>query len=296
MSLPDQLMAVDVLSLNALAAGANKKTPRIVAAGLGGKLMGTKSIVDVTAEELTKDSENIYEKDEREKQKYFKQMHISEKPWTLTNWHQHINWLNTVLVMFVPAIGVYYAIQTPPQLKTLALAFVLYLLCGLSITAGYHRCFAHKAYNAHWSVRAFYAFFGAGAVQGSIKWWAHSHRIHHRYTDTNRDPYDAREGFWYSHMGWMVTKANPKNKARADISDLTADPIVVFQHRHYLALMIICAIILPCLVAGLGWGDWKGGLIYGGILKFFFIRQKITCQTQICLFDINYFSVAIFSG
>lgn len=280
-TMADLLESVDITSLNALAAGANKKTPRIVAAGLGGKLMGTKSIVDVTAEEITKDSETFYEKDERERQKYRKQMHISEKPWTLTNWHQHINWLNSVLVVFVPAIGFYHAYYTPPQLKTVALAVLLYVFCGVSITAGYHRCFAHKSYDAHWAVRAFFAFFGAGAVQGSVKWWAHSHRIHHRYTDTNRDPYDAREGFWYSHMGWMLTKANPKNRARADISDLTSDPIVVFQHRHYLAVMTISSVILPCVVAGLGWGDWKGGFIYGGILRFFCIQQATFCVNSL---------------
>lgn len=280
MSLPD-VEAVDITSLNALAAGANKKNPRIVAAGLGGKLMGTKSIVDVTAEQIAQDSETFYEKDERARLQYLKQMHISEKPWTLNNWYQHVNWLNAILVVFIPAFGFYNAVNSPPQYKTLALAFVLYLFSGLSITAGYHRCFAHKSYDAHWAVRAFYAFFGAGAVQGSVKWWAHSHRIHHRYTDTNRDPYDAREGFWYSHMGWMLTKANPKNRARADISDLTADPIVVFQHRHYLALMLLSGLILPTVIAGLGWGDWKGGFIYGGILKYFVIQQATFCVNSL---------------
>ena len=63
-------------------------------------------------------------------------------------------------------------------------------------------------------------------------------------------------------MGWMLTKANPKNRARADISDLVADWVVTFQHRHYLLLMITAAFIFPTLVAGLGWGDyWEGSFM-----------------------------------
>lgn len=277
----DSLDQVDLTSLNALAAGANKKNPRIVAAGLGGRLMGTKSLVDVTAEQMAKDSETFFEKDERERLKYSKIMHISDQPWTLSNWYEHVNWLNFLLVVAIPSFGAYTAFTYPPQIKTMILGVIMYVFSGISITAGYHRLFSHKSYDAHWTVRAFFAFFGAGAVQGSIKWWGHSHRIHHRFTDTNRDPYDARQGFWFSHMGWMLTKANPKNRARADISDLTADPIVVFQHRHYLALMLLSAIVLPTIIAGLGWGDYWGGFIYAGILKYSFIQQATFCVNSL---------------
>ncbi|KAK6204650.1 putative fatty acid desaturase [Scheffersomyces amazonensis] len=278
----EQVDVVDITSLNALAAGTNKKTPRIVAAGLGGRLMGTADLVKVTAEQITQDSlESLAEKDERERKKYSKVKHISEQPWTLSNFHKHINWLNMILVVAIPLYGLYNAVYYPPQLKTLILAFVLYVFSGVSITAGYHRLFAHKAYDAHLVCKLFFAFFGAGAIEGSIKWWSHSHRIHHRYTDTPRDPYDARQGFWFSHMGWMLSKANPKNRARADISDLTSDQIVVFQHRHYLLIMVTAAFIFPVLVAGLGWGDYWGGFIYAGILKTSFIQQATFCVNSL---------------
>lgn len=277
----DKLDTADVTALNALAAGTTKRNPRIVAAGLGGRLMGTKSMVDVTAEQITEELRRYTEQDAQGRKKHVSQSHISEKPWTWNNWHEHVNWLNIALVVAIPAFGGCAAFVRTPQLKTMVLAVIMYVFSGLSITAGYHRLFAHKAYDAHWSVKAFFAFFGAGAVQGSIKWWGHGHRVHHRYTDTNRDPYDARQGFWYSHMGWMLVKANPKNKARADISDLTCDPVVVFQHRYYLPLMLLLAVVLPCLIAGLGWGDYLGGFVYAGILKYFFIQQVTFCVNSL---------------
>ena len=41
-------------------------------------------------------------------------------------------------------------------------------------------------------------FGGTGALQGSIKWWSLLHRAHHRYTDTEQDPYNSQRGFFYS--------------------------------------------------------------------------------------------------
>lgn len=280
-----ELDTVDLTALNAIAAGSNKKTPRIVAAGIGGKLMGTKSLVTVTAEQLTEDLQknnlSLAEKDELEKKKFEKTKHISEEPWTYNNWYQHINWLNFALVVAIPTYGIYEAFKASPQGKTIALAFSFYVMSGLSITAGYHRGWAHKSFEMQTPVKLFFAFFGAGAIQGSIKWWAHSHRVHHRYTDTNKDPYDARQGLWYSHLGWMLVKPNPKYRARADISDLTSDWVVKLQHKHYLSFMLLMAYILPTLIAGLGWGDYWGGFIYAGILRSFCIQQVTFCVNSL---------------
>ncbi|CAH6723822.1 acyl-CoA desaturase 1 [[Candida] jaroonii] len=282
----EKLDIADLTALNAIAAGSNRKNPRIVAAGIGGKLMGTKSLVEVTAEQLTEDLNNkknltLAERDELEKLKYEKVKHISEQPWTLSNWYKHINWLNAILVVFLPAYGIYQASKYVPDYKTLILGFTMYVMSGLSITAGYHRGWAHKAYEMTLPVKLFFALFGAGSIQGSIKWWSHGHRIHHRYTDTKKDPYDAKQGFWYSHMGWMLTIPNPKHRARADISDLISDPVVKFQHKHYLSLVIFMAFILPSLIAGLGWGDYWGGFIYAGILRSFVIQQATFCVNSL---------------
>lgn len=274
----DSVDTVNITELNAVAAGTNKKEPRIVAAGFGGKLMGTSKLVKVTAEEITQlNEEDVSNRTNQIK----KSTHISEQPWTRSNFIEKINWLNVILVVMLPSFGIYQLCKIDFNYKTGILAFICYVLSGLSITAGYHRLFAHKSYDAVVPVKLFFAFFGAGAVEGSIKWWSHSHRIHHRYTDTPRDPYDARQGFWYSHMGWMLVKPNPKFKARADITDLTSDWVVTFQHRHYLLLMILSGYILPTLIAGIFWGDYWGGFIYGGILKTFFIQQVTFCVNSL---------------
>ena len=113
---------------------------------------------------------------------------------------------------------------------------------------------------------------GAGAVEGSIRWWARGHRAHHRYTDTDLDPYNAHKGLLWSHIGWMILKPRRKPGV-ADVSDLSTNDIVQWQHRHYLKLVFIMGAIFPTLVAGLGWGDWKGGYVYAGLLRLVFVHH-----------------------
>lgn len=276
------LDALDITEANAVAAGTNKQTKRIVASGIGGHLMGTKQMTTVSAEELTKDSvAEVLKRDRELKLKYEKEKHISEKDWTKNNWSQHINWLNLILVLGVPIIGMLSTIWVKATGQVIALAVILYIFGGVSITAGYHRLWSHRAYDACDAVKIFYALFGASCIEGSIKWWGHSHRIHHRYTDTNRDPYDARKGFWYSHLGWMLLVPNPKFKARADISDLVDDWVVRFQHKHYLFLMVFMSLIFPGICAHVLFNDFWGGFVYAGILRAFFIQQATFCVNSL---------------
>lgn len=107
---------------------------------------------------------------------------------------------------------------------------------------------------------------GTSSVQGSIFWWARGHRVHHRYIDTDGDPYNANEGLLWSHIGWMIVKPE-KKVGKADISDLRKDPLIQWQHRYYFLLVIIFGYTLPCLVAGYGWGDFRGGWVYATLVR-----------------------------
>src|SRR5207245_1649284 len=70
----------------------------------------------------------------------------------------------------------------------IAVFVAMFFATGLSITAGYHRHFAHLSYKANPLVRMFYLIFGACALENSAVSWASDHRMHHKYVDTNLDP------------------------------------------------------------------------------------------------------------
>lgn len=150
---------------------------------------------------------------------------------------------------------------------------------------------AHRSYNASKPLQYFLAIAGTGSAQGSIKWWARGHRAHHRYTDTDLDPYNAHRGFWYSHIGWMLLKPRRKPGV-ADVSDLSKDPVVRWQHRNYLPLVFSMAFFFPSLVAGLGWGDYMGGFVYAGALRLFFVHQ-VSSSTYAASFKSDAFTYTL---
>ncbi|GKZ32220.1 stearoyl-CoA 9-desaturase [Aspergillus brasiliensis] len=213
--------------------------------------------------------------------RHVSKVHIADTPITLGNWHKHVNWLNMTLIVLVPLYGCIQALWTPLQLKTAIWAVAYYFFTALGVTAGYHRLWAHRSYTATLPLRITLALAAGGSVQGSARWWARLHRSHHRYTDTERDPYSVHKGLFYAHFGWMVLKQNPARFGRTDISDLNADPVVVWQHRHFLKIVILMGLVVPMLVAGLLWEDWWGGFVYAGILRIFFVQQATFCVNSL---------------
>ncbi|PYE31570.1 Delta-9 acyl-phospholipid desaturase [Idiomarina fontislapidosi] len=139
---------------------------------------------------------------------------------------------------------------------------------GISITAGYHRLWSHKAYKAHPIVRFLFAIGGAVALQNSVLHWASDHRVHHTHVDDNdKDPYSAKRGFWYSHIGWMLREYQASRYSDYNnVKDLQDDPIVMWQHKHYLLLTLLTNFGWPLLF---GWlvGDILGGLLVVGVLR-----------------------------
>jgi stearoyl-CoA desaturase (delta-9 desaturase) len=121
-------------------------------------------------------------------------------PITWSTLLQNIQWISFLALTVTPALAIYGVFTTERDWRTVAWAITYYFITGLGITAGYHRLWAHRSYNASEPLQYFLAAAGAGSVQGSIKWWARGHRAHHRYTDTKLDPYSAHEGFWWAHV------------------------------------------------------------------------------------------------
>ena len=166
-------------------------------------------------------------------------------------------------LILVPLWGIYQGYDTFQWLW----ALVFLYLNGMSITGGYHRLWAHRAYNASPALKWFFAFWGAGALQNSILIWASDHRRHHRHVDDNiKDPYSAGRGLWYSHMGWMLRQYRSNTPDFSNAKDLQRDPVVMWQHEHYVVLTTFMNLGLPVLL-GLWHGDIIGTVLLVGLLR-----------------------------
>ncbi len=182
-----------------------------------------------------------------------------------------INWYGAIVLLATPLAALIlvpmYTWHNDFSTAAWVSFVVLVILNGMSITAGYHRLWAHRTYEAHWSVRLFLMLFGSMATQNSILIWASGHRTHHRHIDDDeRDPYSAGRGFWFSHIGWMLRKYESGQDDFRNAPDLLNDPIVMFQHKYYVPLVVLMNVGLPALI-GYFAGDVGGVLLLAGLVR-----------------------------
>ncbi|KAI7870833.1 stearoyl-CoA desaturase [Spinellus fusiger] len=205
---------------------------------------------------------------------------LFDSPTTLKNINDRVHWINSFILISIPIIAIYGLFTTKIHLKTAIFGFIYTQLTAMSINAGYHRYWSHRAYQATIPLQLILLYFGASASQGSVYWWCKRHRAHHRWTDTERDPYNAKRGFFYSHIGWVLLKQQ-RSIDYIDISDLKNDRLVAFQHKYYPILAIFASLIVPVLVCGFLWNDVRGGFFYGFALKATYVHQTTFCVNSV---------------
>jgi len=181
-------------------------------------------------------------------------------------WTNVFVFLSTFLIALigVPLYGYYYGYGIEHLVATiLTLGFA-----GMSITVGYHRLWSHKTYEAHPALQFILALGGAFALQNSALHWSSDHRVHHKFVDQNdKDPYSAKKGFWFSHIGWMLRDYQGQNYGNYDnCRDLQKNKIVMWQHKHYLLLAILTNFGIP-IALGLIFNDLLGMLLTVGVLR-----------------------------
>jgi stearoyl-CoA desaturase (delta-9 desaturase) len=204
--------------------------------------------------------------------------------------YKDINWVHTIILTATPLIALYGIITVQLTAWTLVWSVIYYFITGLGITAGYHRHWAHKSYSAILPLQVVLALAGGGAVQGSIKWWCRDHRAHHRYTDTEKDPYGPQRGILYSHIGWMLMKKDPKKLGPVEMGDLNKSLVVEYQDKYYALVALFMGFIFPTMVAGLCWGDWAGGYFFAAVARLVVVHHATFCVNSLAhwLGDISF--------
>jgi stearoyl-CoA desaturase (Delta-9 desaturase) len=91
------------------------------------------------------------------------------------------------------------------------------------------------------------------------------------------DPYSVHKGLFYAHYGWVILRRKPEQTGPANLQDIDADPIVQWQRRNYILILILTAFIFPTFVCGLLFNDFTGGFIYASCLRVFMAQQRTFC-------------------
>lgn len=154
------------------------------------------------------------------------------------------------------------------------IVFVLtYLVRLFSIAGGYHRYFTHRSYKTSRWFQFVLACIGTTTGQKGPLSWATSHRDHHKYSDTPRDPHSpVFHGWFHAHIGWILRKGALPTSEKLRI-EFSSYPEIGFLNRFhylgfllYLALLFLLGRLLEVYFPNLNTNGWQL-LIWGGVLS-----------------------------
>lgn len=140
-------------------------------------------------------------------------------------------------------------------------AISLYIITGLfGITLSFHRNLSHRSFKLPKWLEYLFAYCGVQALQGNPIDWVSTHRYHHQFCDSQRDPHSPIEGFWYSHMSWLFDTNSVVERCGEpnNVGDLQKQPFYRFIQSTYLLHPIALGALLyamggfPFVVWGMG--------------------------------------------
>ncbi len=176
------------------------------------------------------------------------------------------------------------------------IAFLLtYTVCGLGLTAGYHRLFAHRSYTVQKWLEHTIAICGYLAIQRGPIFWVAMHRLHHKHVDIpGKDPHTPKEGLLHVHFGWIqvrrrdVWRPGVYHRWSADLLD---DPLYRWMDNElhdYLANVIL--LVSSFVVGGLMGARLRGFdmhnaicfLVWVGLLNRVALLQAFGLINSVC--------------
>lgn len=186
------------------------------------------------------------------------------------NWSSGL-FVTTYHALLLITLPIYFFFSGLPSVGLVLATLLLWLATGISITAGYHRLFAHKSYKTNKAVECVLLFFATLATQNSALQWSFAHRMHHRFVDSDKDPYSIKKGFWYAHVLWIIfEKSKPIDESV--VPDLYKNKLVMCQYRYYTLLWVLTN-ALVFLGLGFAFKDFFGAFVFGVLARIFFTHH-----------------------
>jgi len=172
---------------------------------------------------------------------------------TIATSNKHsINWVNTLFFAGVHIGAVFAFLPNFFSWNAVGVALLLYWITGgLGITLGLHRLVTHRSFQAPKWLEYLLMLFGTLACQGGPIEWVGTHRLHHLHSDQENDPHDSNQGFWWSHMGWLIYHRSDTSDLPRVTKDIANDPVYQFLEKYMILLQVALGIGL------LLWGGWS---------------------------------------
>jgi len=153
-----------------------------------------------------------------------------------------------------------------------------WLTASVGICFGFHRYLTHRGMVMPKWLDYFIVFCGTLACQnGPLKWVA-QHRMHHEGSDTENDPHNVRQGFWWAHLGWMCYDRhqfdNP-TRLKKFTRDISHDKFYQFLDKYFIYIQVGLAIDFYIL-GGISWVVW------GIFVRLVLVYHATWCVNSVC--------------
>lgn len=110
--------------------------------------------------------------------------------------------------------------------------YIFYWIASLiGFTIGFHRVVTHRTIKLHPVFETLVIYVGVIASLLSPLSWAGMHRMHHAYSDTEKDPHSPKYMKWYQIL---FSTYRVKTIPRKFVRDLYKNPRVMFFHKYKL--------------------------------------------------------------
>lgn len=159
---------------------------------------------------------------------------------------ERINWhtIFFVAAFHIMAIGALLTFSW----QNLAAALITWWIAGSwGVGLGYHRLLTHRGFNAPKWLEYFMSICGTMALQSGPLSWVTTHRIHHAFTETDKDPHSPRNGTYWAHIGWIF-KGTAQHQSGATMKrycpDMMKDRFHIVLNKYYYLTTIALAVVL----------------------------------------------------
>ncbi len=179
------------------------------------------------------------------------------------NWHTIL----FVLAFHILAVVGLFTMSWP---NAIALFVTWWIAASWGIGIGYHRLFTHRGFVAPKWLQYFMATCGSLALQSGPIAWVTTHRIHHAFTETDKDPHSPRNGTYWAHIGWIfrgTAQLQSQATKQRYSPDLTQDRYLAWLDRFYWVTAVAVAVVLFAIG---GWTMVLAGIFLRTVMGWHF--------------------------
>lgn len=157
------------------------------------------------------------------------------------------------IAVFVGSIaGLFFVDYTTTNIIIMLTSFYVLNILGIWMTL--HRYYSHKSFELNPAFKWLFSVIALLAGRGSILGWVYLHRLHHAYSDEERDPHSPHN-LGYKLFGFGHMKKQEGEMKIFLVKELMT-PEQLFIHKWYMLLLLPILVVLALIDLQLFYWAW----------------------------------------